>query len=94
MINTNFSDKYLQPIISLIPSKFTKDEYAIKKIIVSSYISQLYDEYNILTFYGSNIDLPLKISCPLNIEKENLDYFLRSFEKLLEEGTISVLKNL
>jgi len=92
IINTDFSDKFLQPIISLIPSKFTRDEYAIKKIIVSAYISQLYDEYNILTFYGSNIDLPLKISCPLNIEKEHLDYFLRSFEKLLEEGTISVLK--
>ncbi len=92
IINTDFSDKYIQPILSLIPSEFTKDEYAIKKIIVSSYISALYDDHNILTFYGSNIDLPLKISCPLNTDYESLDYFVNSIEKLLKEGTISVLK--
>ena len=93
VINTDFSDKYLQPILSLLPSDFAKDEYAIKKIIVSSYISELYDEYNILTFYGSNIDLPLKISCPLNTDKESLDYFLNSMEKILNKGTIFVVKN-
>lgn len=93
IINTDFSDRYLQPIISLLPSKFAKDEYAIKKIIVSSYISAFYDDYNILTFYGSNKDLPLKISCPINIEEESLKYFLISFEKLLKKGTFEVLKN-
>ncbi len=92
IINTDFSDRYLQPIISLLPSKFAKDEYAIKKIIVSSYISALYDDYNILTFYGSNKDLPLKISCPINIEDESLRYFLISFEKLLQKGTFDTLK--
>ena len=55
--------------------------------------SELYDEYNILTFYGSNIDLPLKISCPLNTDKESLDYFLNSMEKILNKGTIFVVKN-
>lgn len=93
VINTDFSDKYLQPILSLLPSEFAKDEYAIKKIIVSSYISELYDEFNILTFYGSNIDLPLKISCPLNTDKDSLDYFLNSLEKILNKGTIFVVKN-
>ena len=70
-----------------------RDEYAIKKIIVSSYISELYDNHNILTFYGSNIDLPLKISCPIITEKDSLIYFLDSFEKVLEKGTYSVLMN-
>lgn len=93
IINTDFSDKYLQPVISLLPSKFAKDEYAIKKIIVSSYISALYDDFNILTFYGSNKDLPLKISCPICTEEESLKYFLTSFEKILEKGTFEVLKN-
>lgn len=93
IINTNFSDKYIQPMLSLLPSKFAKDEYAIKKIIVSSYISELYDNHNILTFYGSNIDLPLKISCPIITDEESLYYFLKSFEKVLKLGTITVLKN-
>ena len=93
IINTDFSDKYLQPILSLIPVEFAKDKYAIKKIIISSYISELYDKHNILTFYGSNIDLPLKISCPIITEQESLIYFLNSFEKVLEKGTYSVLMN-
>jgi putrescine aminotransferase len=93
IINTNFSDKYIQPMLSLIPSKFAKDEYAIKKIIVSSYISELYDNHDILTFYGSNIDLPLKISCPIITDDESLYYFLKSFEKVLQLGTVTVLKN-
>ena len=93
VINTEFPDKYIQPILSLLPLKFTKDEYAIKKILVSSVISELYDKYNILTFYGSNVDLPLKISCPVNTNKESLEYFLNSFEKILENGIIAALKN-
>ena len=31
VINTDFADKYLQPLLSIIPSTFTKDRYAIKK---------------------------------------------------------------
>ena len=57
VINTDFADKYLQPLLSIIPSTFTKDRYAIKKILVTSIISSLYDDHNILTFYGSNVDL-------------------------------------
>ena len=93
IINTDFSDKYLQPMLSLIPSNFTKDDYAIKKIIVSSIISELYDSYNILTFYGSNIDLPLKISPPVIASVEDLNYFLQSFEKVLDLGLKKILFN-
>jgi putrescine aminotransferase len=93
IINTDFSDKYLQPILSLIPSNFTKDDYAIKKIIVSSIISELYDSYNILTFYGSNIDLPLKISPPVIASIEDLNYFLQSLEKVLDLGLKKILFN-
>ena len=31
VINTDFADKYLQPLLSIIPSTFTKDRYAKKK---------------------------------------------------------------
>ena len=88
-----YIDKYIQPILSLLPTKFTKDEYAKKKIIVSSIISDLYDKYNILTFYGSNLDLPLKISCQIDTSNKSLEYFLDSFEKILENGILITLKN-
>ena len=92
VINTDFADKYLQPIISLIPSKFTNDKYALKKILVTSLISSLYDDFNILTFYGSNVDLPLKISAPVITKKEDLLYFIESFDKVLAEGMFNNVK--
>lgn len=79
--------------MSLIPSNFTKDDYAIKKIIISSIISELYDLHNILTFYGSNIDLPLKISPFVIATNEELSYFLQSFEEVLNKGLYKILFN-
>jgi putrescine aminotransferase len=93
VINTDFTDKYFLPLIKLIPSEFTKDDYAFKKVIVSSIISELYDKHNILTFYGSNIDLPLKISAPIITEKEHINYFLRSLDKTLSIGLIKLVTN-
>jgi putrescine aminotransferase len=93
IINTDFTDKYFQPLLSLIPGKFTKDDYAIKKIIVSSIISALYDSHNILTFYGSNVDLPLKISPPVIATKDDLNYFLQSLENVLDEGLNKAIFN-
>ncbi len=89
VINTDFADKYFQPLISLIPSKFAKDRYAIKKILVTSIISSLYDDHNILTFYGSNVDLPLKISVPVITKEEDLTYFVDSLDKVLARGVVN-----
>ncbi len=91
VINTDFTDKYFLPLIKLIPSQFTKDDYAFKKIVVSSIISELYDTHKILTFYGSNIDLPLKISAPIITKKEYIDYFLSSLDKTLSMGLIKLI---
>ena len=91
VINTDFTDKYFSPLMKIIPTNFTKDEYAVKKIIVSSIISELFDTHNILTFYGSNIDLPLKISSPIITTKEDLDYFLESLDKTMSKGLIGLV---
>ena len=91
VINTNFTDKYFLPLIKLIPTEFTKDDYVFKKIVVSSIISELYDTHNILTFYGSNVDLPLKISAPIITKKEYIDYFLNSLDKTLSMGLIKLI---
>ena len=77
--------------IKIIPTNFTKDEYALKKIIVSSIISDLFDSHNILTFYGSNIGLPLKISSPIITSENDLYYFLESLDKTLSEGLIRLV---
>lgn len=91
VINTDLTDKYFSPVIKLIPTNFTKDEYALKKIIVSSIISDLFDSHNILTFYGSNIGLPLKISSPIITTENDLYYFLKSLDKTLSEGLIRLV---
>ena len=93
IINTDFTDKYIQPVLSIIPTSFTKDEYAIKKILVAAFISELYDKHNILTYYGGNVGLPLKISSSLTADDESLNYFLDSFKKVLENGVLNAVKN-
>ena len=71
---------------NLLPISFLKDKQIAKKIIVSSLIYHLYDQYNILTFYGSNKLIPLKISPSLIVEKYQIDYFIKSLETSLEFG--------
>ena len=70
-----------------------KDKLAIKKIIVSSIIYHLYEKYNILTFYGSNTGIPLKVAPSLIVNKEEVDYFMSSLDKTLEMGIKNLVLN-
>ena len=93
VINTAFADKYLKPILNLIPMQFLKDDTSIKKIIVASIIYDLYQSYNILTFYGSNKDIPLKVAPSLMAKKEDIDYFENSLDQVLSKGLVKLVSN-
>lgn len=93
IINTSFADKYLKPILNLIPMQFLKDDTSIKKIIVASIIFDLYNSFNILTFYGSNKDIPLKVAPSLLAKKEDIDYFENSLDQVLNKGLIKLVSN-
>lgn len=93
IINSSRFDEFLKPVMKLIPISFLKDDQAIKKIIVSSIIFHLYKNYNILTYYGSNKDIPLKISPSVVVKEEQINYFFSSLEMTLNLGLFKLVKN-
>lgn len=93
VINTTFADKYVKPILKIIPIEFLKDDQSIKKIIVSSIIFHLYEHHNILTFYGSNIDIPLKVAPSIIAKEEDINYFKISLDQTLSSGLLKLVGN-
>lgn len=84
--------KILKSLLQRIPSNLLNDERFLDKLITSSVISELYNKYNILTFYGDNIDVPLKVSPSLIVTKKQMDYFVDSLDKVLSMGEVSLLR--
>jgi putrescine aminotransferase len=70
----------------LIPSKMFKDDRFMKKLVTSSVINDLYESHGILTYFGSNREIPLIISPPLVVEDAEIDYFVRSLDSTLKKG--------
>ena len=75
----------------LIPISFLKDDQAIFKLLCASVIFHLYKKYNILTYYGSNIGIPLKVSPSIIASKDQIKYFFNSLDKTLEFGIYNLL---
>jgi putrescine aminotransferase len=73
-----------------IPSKMFKDERFSKKLMTSAVISDLYDSHGILTYFGSNREIPLMICPPLIIDDQEIDYFVRALDNTLSKGTVSL----
>ena len=71
----NVQSKILGSITNRIPISLIKDERFLAKLITASIISELYDEHNILTFYGSNKEIPLIISPSLIVTVMRLIIF-------------------
>ena len=81
----------IRKITKLLPSSFFKDERFLPKLATASVISELYDEHNILTFYGSNTDIPLIISPPLIVKEKEIDYFISSLDQVLQKGLLRLI---
>lgn len=80
-----------QKMLSFVPGDFFKDERLIAKLITSSVISELFSEHGILTFYGSNREIPLVISPSLIATDEEIDFFLTAFDRVLAQGKYPLL---
>jgi len=73
-------------VAKLIPSDFFRDERFLNKLITAAVIGELYNTHGILSFYGSNRDIPMIISPPLVTADEDVDYFLASLDATLAQG--------
>lgn len=96
-LNGVILNKAINPIlksaISFLPAKVFKDERFMAKLITGSVISELFNAHNILTFYGSNREIPLIISPSLIITDDEIDRFLDALDKTLAVGKHKLLLN-
>ncbi len=83
----------IKSAISFLPAKVFKDERFMAKLITGSVISELFNTHNILTFYGSNKEIPLIISPSLIITDEELDRFIDALDKTLAIGKHKLILN-
>jgi putrescine aminotransferase len=75
----------------IFPISFLKDDQAIFKLLCASVIFHLYKNYNILTFYGSNLGIPLKVSPSVIASPDQIKYFFESLDKTLKVGFYKLL---
>jgi putrescine aminotransferase len=96
-LNGVILNKDINPIIksaiSFLPAKVFKDERFMAKLITGSVISELFNTHNILTFYGSNREIPLIFSPSLIITDEEIDRFLDALDETLSIGKNKLLLN-
>jgi putrescine aminotransferase len=83
----------IKSAISFLPAKVFKDERFMAKLITGSVISELFNMHNILTFYGSNKEIPLIFAPSLIITDEEIDRFLDALDKTLSIGKNKLLLN-
>lgn len=81
----------LKKLADIIPHKLFKDKRFFSKLITGSVISDLYNAHGILTFFGSNREIPLVISPSLVATDDDIDYFLDALDKTLSQGKYKLM---
>lgn len=77
--------------LSLVPSDLLRDPRFMAKLITGSVISELFNEFNILTYYGSNREIPFVAAPPLTTSREDLEYFNHSLSSVLKQGRLKLV---
>lgn len=86
IVNPGMIGDVMNFILPKIPGRFKSKTNFGNKIIIGSVISHLYNNYNILSYFGSNVNLPLKVTPPLIASEKDILYYISSLEKTLKKG--------
>ena len=78
-------------VAKLIPVDILKDKNFMSKLVTATVISELYNKHNILSFYGSNIEIPLIISLPLVATEKEVRYTLQAIDSTLSKGIFELV---
>lgn len=87
----NAEIKILEPFIKILPKSISSDEQFVQKLLTGSIISYLYDNFGLLTYYGSNQEIVFKIAPSSTISEEDIDYLFESLVKTLEKGWVKII---
>ena len=90
LIDASFN-ALIRKALSVFPSEFINDERFLRKLTISSIISELFTKHNILTYYGDNRETMLLISPMLITKDDQLDYFLNALDQTLKKGKYKLI---
>ncbi|MAF25986.1 aspartate aminotransferase family protein [bacterium] len=76
----------IETAIRFLPGGLFKDERFMAKLITCSVMSHLFDNFDILTSYGQNKEIPLLISPSLIVTEAELNRFLGALDQTLAVG--------
>jgi putrescine aminotransferase len=77
--------------LRMVPSEFFADERFMAKLFTASVISELFNNHNTLTFYGSNREIPLILSPSLIASDEQIEQMLAALDQTLSQGKLKLL---
>lgn len=76
---------------TLVPSGFLKDPRIVNKVVTGAVISELFERHSVMTFYGSNLEIPLIVSPPLIAEEGQLRRVLDAIDQCCAEGMVTLV---
>ncbi len=91
VLNTKISTKVMAVVSKIIPIDILKDKKFMSKLVTASVINKLYNDHNILSFYGSNVEIPLIVSFPLIATEKEVQYALKAIDSVLSNGIFSLV---
>ena len=81
----------IKAALAMVPSDFVRDDRFIAKLVTGAVISELFNKHKILTYFGSNREIPFVIAPPLITAREDLDYFAESLASVLKQGRLKLV---
>jgi len=81
----------LDKIVDFVPVGVLADENFRRKLVVSSLIHYLYEEHNILTYFGSNVDVPLIIAPTLKASTEDCSNLIQALEDAFSKNKLKLI---
>ena len=81
----------LDKIVDLVPVGVLADESFRQKLVVSSLIHYLYEEHSILTYFGSNVDVPLIVAPTLKASNDDCNKLIHALEDAFSKNKLTLI---
>ncbi|NKB21193.1 MAG: aminotransferase class III-fold pyridoxal phosphate-dependent enzyme [Alphaproteobacteria bacterium] len=90
ILKPNRAGEILGNLTKTLPSNFFKDDQLMNKIVTAAVIYELYQSHKVMTYYGSNREIPLIAAPSLIAEDSDVDWFLDALDQSLSLGFVKL----
>jgi len=81
----------IKKVVKFLPKSISSDKQFVEKLVTGSLISYLYDNFGILSYYGSNQQIIFKIAPSTTISEEDIVFLFESLDKTLKLGWVKII---